>query len=99
MRAGSAADLLLPRLLGNPVVSIASTAQLTGRSNETARNAVRTLEQAGILVQRSRNRKSGLYVARDMVDAFTYFERALATPGGDTALEKPSRPVPQRPGK
>ena len=54
------------------------------------------LEEAGILHQSSKNRKSGIYVAREVVDAFTAYERALATTLGDTSAEKPRRRVPQR---
>lgn len=97
LRAGSAAALLLPQLLANPVVSIASAARLTNRSDEAARNAVATLCNAEILKQNSRNRKSSLFVATDVLDAFTFYERGLVSPAGDTAAEKPSRPAPQKP--
>ena len=95
-RKGSSASLLIGKLLGNPVVSVASAARLTGRSQEAARLAIHSLEGAGILVQNAKNRKSGIYVAREVVDAFTEYERALATPGGDTAAAQPVRPVPPR---
>lgn len=95
-RANSAADILLDRLLDNPVVSIESAARLTGRSYEAARNAVAALSDSGVLTQNARNRKSSLYVAQDVVSAFTRYERALATTSGNTADEKPGRPVPQR---
>ncbi len=95
-RKGSSASLLIGKLLGNPVVSVASAARLTGRSQEAARLAIRSLEETGILVQNAKNRKSGIYVAREVVDAFTEYERALATPGGDTAAAQPARPVPPR---
>ena len=95
-RKGSSASLLIGKLLGNPVVSVASAARLTGRSQEAARLAIHSLEGAGILVQNAKNRKSGIYVAREVVDAFTEYERALATPGGDTAAAQPACPVPPR---
>ncbi|MCI1540745.1 MAG: hypothetical protein LKH62_09815, partial [Atopobiaceae bacterium] len=96
-RANSAADLLLPKLIGNPVISITSAARLCGRSTEAARNAIATLSEAGVLYQSSKNRKSNLYVAREVVDAFTGYEIRLASPAGDTAVALPSRPAPQRP--
>lgn len=96
-RKNSAAELLLDALPGNPVVSIASVARLTDRSYPAARGAVRQLEEREVLVQNSKNRKSGLYVAPEVLDEFTYYERALATESGDTRIEKPRRPVPQRP--
>lgn len=95
-RANSAADILLARLTDNPVVSIESASRLTGRSYEAARNAVASLTSADILTQNARNKKSNLYLAQDVIDAFTRYERALATVDGDTAHERPARHVPQR---
>lgn len=95
-RANSAAAILISRLIGNPVVSIESAAKLAERSYEAARNAIASLTKAGILTQNAKNRKSNLYVANDVVEAFTRYERSLATPGGDTKVERPVRAVPQR---
>lgn len=95
-RANSAADKLLGVLPGNPVVSIASAARLTGRSHEAARLAVASLVQAGVLKQNSKNRKNNLFTADDVLNEFTALERALGTPGGDTAVVRPARAVPQR---
>ena len=75
---------------------MSSAARLTGRSDEAARLAIHALVDAGILVQNAKNRKSGIYAARDALDAFTAYERALATPGGDTATAKPTRAVALR---
>lgn len=96
-RANSAADKLLSVLPGNPVVSIASAARLTGRSHEAARLAVASLVQAGVLKRNSKNRKNNLFTADDVLNEFTALERALGTPGGDTVVVKPARAVPQRP--
>ncbi len=95
-RANSAADLLIDALPSTPVVSVESAAQLIGRSREAARNAISSLVNAGILHQSAKNRKSNIFAARDVLDAFTSYERALAVPGGDTASEKVARHVPQR---
>lgn len=95
-RRNSAAARLIEALPGSPVVSVASAAELIGRSVEAVRLAIQDLCEKGVLVQNAKNRKSNIYVARDILDAFTAYERALATPGGDTAAGKPARPVPQR---
>ena len=95
-RAKSTASVLLQVLPGNPVVTVSSAARLTGRSNEAARLAVASLVEGGVLTQSSRNRKSGLYTADEVLAEFNALERALATAGGDTAVQKPSRAVPQR---
>ena len=95
-RAGSAGRLLVELLPGTPALSIKTAQELTGRSYPAARSAVLALEEAGILHQSSKNRKSGIYVAHEVVDAFNAYERALATTSGDTSAEKPRRRVPQR---
>lgn len=95
-RKNSAAALLIEHLPASPVVSIESAARLIGRSYQAARLAVNDLVAAGILYQNAKNRKSGIYAAREILEAFTRYERALATTSGDTAIEKPVRPTPQR---
>lgn len=95
-RAGSAGQMLIDLLPGTPALSIKTAQSLTGRSYPAARSAVLDLQEAGILHQNSKNRKSGIYVAHEIVDAFNIYERALATISGNTSSEKPKRPVPQR---
>jgi len=95
-RANSAGRLLIDLLPGTPAISIKTAQALTGRSYPAARSAVLALQEAGILHQNSKNRKSGIYVAHEVIDAFNAYERALATTSGDTSAEKPKRPVPQR---
>jgi Fic family protein len=96
-RAGSAGRLLIDLLPGTPALSIRTAQKLTGRSYPAVRTAVLALVEADILHQSSKNRKSGIYVAREVVDAFNAYERALATTSGDASAEKPRRHVPQRP--
>ncbi len=98
-RARSAGSQLLDILLGTPVISIKTAQDLTGKSYPAARSAVNDLVGAGVLKQKSKNRKSGIYVAEDIVEAFNSYERSLATASGDTSTEKPRRPVPQRMSK
>lgn len=96
-RSDSAGRQLLDLLLGTSAISIRTAQTLTGKSYPAARNAVLACQEAGILRQNSKNRKSGIYVADEVVAAFTAYERSLATLGGDTAWERPRRHVPQRP--
>ena len=96
-RRGSAAERLLDVLPGTPVVSIQSAARLTGRSREAARNAIQTLVDNGVLVQNARNKKSNIFSADEVLDAFTLFERAAVAHGHDTANARPARAVPQKP--
>lgn len=95
-RRGSAGRQLIDILPGTPAISVKTAQALTGKSYPAAREAVNALVGAGVLRQSSKNRKSGIYVADEVVDAFNAYERALATTVGDTSSEKPRRPVPQR---
>jgi hypothetical protein len=95
-RAGSCGRQLLSLLLGTPALSIKTAQALTGKSYPAARGAVLACVEAGVLRQNSRNRKSGIYVADDVVAAFNAYERSLATLSGDTSSERPRRRVPHR---
>jgi Fic family protein len=95
-RAGSAARQLLSLLLGTPILSIKGAQALTGKSYPAARGAVLACVEAGILRQDSKSRKSGIYVADDVVAAFNAYERSLATLSGDTSGERPRCGVSQR---
>lgn len=95
-RANSAGSQLIDILLGTPAISVKTAQEMTGKSYPAARSAVNALVDAGVLRQSSKNRKSGIYVAEDVVNAFAAYERSLATVSGDTRAEKPRRPVPQR---
>lgn len=95
-RADSAARQLIDLLPGTPALSIKTAQALTEKSYPAARLAILALQEAGILHQNSKNRKSGIYVASEVLEAFNAYERALATLSGDTTAEKPRRPVPQR---
>ena len=54
------------------------------------------LVRADILVQITVGRRNRAFEAPELIDAFTAFERGLASPEGDTAITDPSHPVPQR---
>ncbi len=98
VRAKSAADLLIASLPGAPVVTVASAAKLIGRSTQATNEAFRSLVEAGVLQQinlgKDRNRA---FEALAVIDAFTAFERGLASPTGDTRSAPPVRTVPARP--
>ena len=53
---------------------------------------------AGVLVQVSVGRRNRAYEAPELIDAFTAFERRLASPEGDTRVSVPARRVPRNPG-
>lgn len=96
IRAKSAADLLLRALPGAPIVTVATAAQLIGRSIQSTNEAVERLVKAGVLVPTRNVRRLRTFEAQGLLDAFTGFERMLASPTGDTRDTAPVRPVPPR---
>jgi Fic family protein len=99
VRANSAADLLLHRLPGAPVLTAESAATMLGRTFKPANDAVQRLVEAGILHQITIGRRNRAYEAPEIIEAFTDLERRLASPEGDTRISPPSRTVPPRPRK
>jgi hypothetical protein len=73
-------------------------AALIGRTTQATNEAFKALAGAGILTQinvgRLRNRA---FEAPAIIDAFTAFERGMASPTGDTRSAPPVRSVPSRP--
>lgn len=96
VRARSSVDLLLRRLVGAPVLTVASAAALTGTSFVHTNEAVARLVAAGILRQVTVGRRNRAFEAPDIIAAFTDLERQLASPLGDTRTSEPQRRVPRR---
>ena len=98
VRSKSATDLLIGALPGAPIVTVKSAAMLIGRTTQATNEAFKALVSNGVLQQinlgRQRNRA---YEAPAVIDAFTAFERGLASPTGDTWSAPPVRTVPARP--
>jgi Fic family protein len=97
VRAGSATDLLLSRLPGAPILTVHGTEALLGRTFKPTHEAIERLIEAGILRQVTIDKRSRVYEAPEIIDAFTALERQLASPQGDTVASAPARPVPYRP--
>jgi Fic family protein len=96
VRANSAIDILLRRLPGAPILTIASAATLIDRSFPAANTAITRLAEAGILRQITVGRRNRAFEAPEVIEAFTALERQLASPGGDTRTSEPARRVPRR---
>ncbi|MBF6076982.1 Fic family protein [Nocardia beijingensis] len=96
VRANSALDLLLGKLVGAPILTVATAATLTGRSFPAANAAVQRLAEAGILRQLTVGRRNRAFESPEAISAFTALERRLANPEGDTRTSDPARPVPSR---
>lgn len=95
-RAGSAAELLVERLPGAPIVTINTAADLIGRSYQQTNEAIRRLESVGILTRTTVGRRNRAFEARAILDAFNDLERQLASPEGNTRASPSSRRVPAR---
>ncbi|HEX6468445.1 MAG TPA: Fic family protein [Streptosporangiaceae bacterium] len=96
VRAGSSVDLLLRALPSAPVITVATAAQIIGRSVQRTGDAVNQLAEAGVLKQTTIGRRNRAFEVPELVAALTGFERALASPLGDTRQAPPARPVPHR---
>ncbi|WP_067464197.1 Fic family protein [Nocardia amamiensis] len=97
VRANSALDLLLGKLVGAPILTVATAATLIGRSFPATNSAIERLTEAGILRQLTVGRRNRAFESPEAITAFTALERRLASPDGDTRSSGPNRPVPRRP--
>ncbi len=96
VRAGSAADLLLRRLPGAPILTVQSAADLIGRSAQATNQAIARLAEAKVLSQTTVGRRNRAFEAPEVISAFTALERQLASPSGDTRTAPPTRRAPRR---
>jgi Fic family protein len=77
-----AAQKLIEILMQNPYVTIKLAAERLQASHPTATKAVSKLEQLGVLIPATQNKKRGrLFVAKELLDAFT---REMASPLSQT---------------
>lgn len=96
VRADSSVDLLLRALPSVPVLTVATAAELIGRSVQRAGDAINQLVAADVLKQTTIGRRNRAFEVPELVKALTGFERALASPVGDTRQAPPARHVPYR---
>ncbi len=90
-RKDASARVVLERLPGEPIVTVARVMELANVSRPAAGNAVTQLEAAGVLTPLNERKWGRIWEAREVFDLLDDFERELATPEG---ARKPSRPVP-----
>lgn len=94
VRKGSAVDALVDALPSMPVLTTTTAARAINRSEQRTNDAIARLAAAGIVAQATIGRRNRAYEVPDVIAVITQFERALASPAGDTRLAKPVRPVP-----
>ena len=97
VRRDSTINFLVSVLPSAPVLTTTTASELVGRSFPAASQAVERLVQAGVLEQVSVGRRNRAYEAPELIDAFTAFERRLASPAADTRVSAPARRVPRNP--
>ncbi len=90
-------ESILRLLPAAPVLTVRSAAALSGRSLQATNEAINRLVNVGVLRQITVGRRNRAFEASEAIEAFTYLERRLASPAGETIVSPPSRRVPQRP--
>jgi Fic family protein len=95
-RRGSAAERLLPELIGHPVIAAEDVTRLTGASRSAAFAAMESFVDAGILQPIGNQQRYRLFEAPKVFGILTDYERATATESGNTRGEQPKRVVPYR---
>ena len=86
-------------MAGRPLFTSNQMVEATGLTPPTVNDAIRRLEAAGVVKQVNAGKRSRAFEAQGVIDLFTGFERTLASIADDTAVAKPSRPVPFPPEK
>ncbi len=97
VRANSTAELLLAALPSLPVFTVTTAAAHLGRTFQATSDAVGRLRAADVIRQVTLGRRNRAFEAVGLFEAFTGFERSLASPDADTRISPPERPVPRRP--
>jgi Fic/DOC family len=91
VRAKSATDLFVTALPSLPVFSVTTAAAAIGRTFQATSDAVERLRGAGVVRQVSLGRRNRAFEAVGLFEAFTGFERSLASPDADTNVSAPAR--------
>jgi Fic family protein len=98
VRRGSATDLLIDALPALPVFTAKTAAEHLGRSRVAVNEAIGRLQDAGVIRKITLGRRNRAFEVVGLFEAFTGFERVLASPDANTYTSPPVRDVPARPG-
>lgn len=91
-RRDASSRKIIERLPAEPILTVARAASIAGVSNTAADNAMRTLQNAGILKPLNEKRWGRRWEAPDIFNLLDDFDRELATPDGE---DRPARPAPR----
>lgn len=94
VRRGSATDLLIDALPALPVFTAKTAAEHLGRSRVAVNEAIARLEASGVIRKITLGRRNRAFEAVGLFEAFTGFERVLASPDANTYSSPPVRAVP-----
>lgn len=98
-RADSIDAAIIDGLPEHPVLTPKVAAQLYGASETSARKALDLLAESGVVHSKSIGRRTGGYLAKEVLDLVTVAERRLASTRMDTRLAGPTGfAVPAHPG-
>jgi len=97
VRSDSSAFALLGRLPEMPILTVTAATDVLGRTFRSANRAIEILVEAKVLTPVKAGQRNRVFEARELIDAFTAFERRLASPEGNTRMSPPVRAVPARP--
>ncbi len=89
-RRDSTASKILALLPAYPIMNVETARALAGVSDEAARVALQTLEQAGILSQVSVGRRNRAWTAKELFGVVNAFEWDIATPDDPAETRRPS---------
>lgn len=95
VRKNSALDLMLEELVGMPVFTVKSVAEVAGRATSAVSAAIERCVDTGIAKPLSSQKRNRVFEVPEVINEFNIFERRLASPVGDTSAERPSRAVPE----
>ena len=96
IRRDSGVGLLIDAPPAAPVPTVSAAEELVEMSFQARGLALECLVEAGVVVQVSIGRRNRAFEANELADAFTAFERRLASPKGDTRTSSPARRVLHR---
>ncbi|MEG1097217.1 MAG: Fic family protein [Raoultibacter sp.] len=94
VRKNSALDVLLDEMVGMPLFTVKSASKATARAISAVTPAIERCLAAGIVKQTKAQKRNRAFEVPEVIHEFNIFERRLASPIGDTSVEKPARPVP-----
>jgi Fic family protein len=87
-RSDAAVRLLIADLPGQPMIDVATASEMTGRSHVAVQNALRRLEEAGILTRLNERKWGRVWECDEMLDLIGDFEASVSSRGDLLAMAR-----------